>query len=119
MTMDDITKHEFGRQLEELSRQNFQNAARMGALSADLTAQRYLLDNIVNQARELYEAQNAAMREVLQMIGPPQTPPPLPRIDEVDAFVGRIAERFRPEPEPHPSDPYDIAGWASARRAAG
>ena len=115
--MDDNTKQEFGRQLEELSRQNFQNAARMGSLSADLTAQRYLLDNIVNQARELHQAQNAAMREVLQMIGPPQTPPPLPSLTDVDDFVGRIAERFKAEVEPHP-DPYDIAGWASARRAA-
>jgi hypothetical protein len=118
MTMNAADTEHFTRQLEELSRQSQQEAYRMGSLSADLTAQRYLLDNIRNQIFELQQAKQAVAQEVLSLIGPPQTPPPLPRLDDVDTFVGRIAERFRPQPEPHPSDPYDIGSWAHARRAA-
>jgi len=116
--MDEQNKRDFARQLEELTRQSYQEVARMGSISADLTQQRYLLDTIRNQMMELQQAKLAVAHEMLTMIGPPQSPPPLQNLNAVDEFVGRIAERFRPEPDPHPSDPYDIAGWASARRAA-
>lgn len=118
--MDDDTKRNFSRQLDELTRQNFEAVARMGSISADMTVERYLIDNIVNQARDLAAARQSAMREVLSLIGPPQTPPPLPRVDEMDDFVGRIAARCSPytNAEPHPSDPYDIGSWAAQRRAA-
>lgn len=110
----------FAQQLDELTRQSYQEVARMGSIAADLTQQRYLLDNIRNQIMELQQAKFAVAQEMLQIIGPPQTPPPLPHAGEVDSFVARIAERFRPELQGgHPLDPYDpITDWAHARRAA-
>lgn len=110
---------DFARQLDELTRQSYAEVAKMGSMSADLLQQRYILDTIRNQLMELHQAKRAIAQEMLQIIGPPRTPPPLPVANEYDEFVGQIAERFRPVQD-HPHDPYGdgLTDWAHARRAA-
>ena len=110
---------DFARQLDELTRQSYAEVAKMGSMSADLLQQRYILDTIRNQLMELHQAKRAIAQEMLQLIGPARTPPPLPTASEYDNFVGQIAQRFAPAPD-HPLDPYGsgIEDWAHARRAA-
>jgi hypothetical protein len=123
MTMD-LT--ELQRQLDALTQQEHQDESTLRSVAADLTRQAYMLE-AVHQLLDIIEPRKMQLAERIASIVPRQsavaqrqTPPPLPRADDLDDFVGRVAARYSPytNVEPHPSDPYDIAGWASARRAA-
>lgn len=117
---------ELQRQLDALTQQEHQDESTLRAVAADLTRQAYMIE-AVHQLLDIIEPRKMHLAERIATIAPRQpavaqrqTPPPLPRVDEMDDFVGRIAARCSPytNVEPHPSDPYDIGSWAAQRRAA-
>jgi hypothetical protein len=123
--MDEAEKAHFARQLEELSRQSQQELYKMGSISADLTQARYLLDNIRNQMLDLQQAKAAVANEMMSLIGPPKTPPPLPTYgSDVGGFVSRVAGHVSQMGDAmrHPLDPFEdvntepINDWLHSRR---